>query len=283
MAAASAVKASREPSARRVDEQRGMSTSGPPARSRPFQPCVEAYGTAHGRTLDEEELVAVFVAVEEGRQRSERGARTLDELDCKLVLAVEGQLLLLDHGATDLRRGRERLGEAEEARVYEKERAERFSPRPAGYNEANRCAPVASPLTLRDLRGVSGASSPANSASLQMAAMATTWLSAACVGLAGSLEILWASATAKGDAPTERLMTVIRFWVSVPVLSDARTDTAPSDSTVVSDLQRMPWRFILRAMTVSDIVTQKGRPSGIKATATETQSMMRTGTVMKPG
>lgn len=51
------------------------------------------------------------------------------------------------------------------------------------------------------------------------------------------------------------------------------TDSAPMSARCCPTL----------TMTLSDMVTQNGRPSGMNATATETQSMMRVGVEMKPG
>src|ERR1700679_231671 len=71
--------------------------------------------------------------------------------------------------------------------------------------------------------------------------------------------------------------------VSVPVLSEQITLTAPSVSTVFSDLQRILFLRIMFAVIVKEAVKAMGRPSGIKAMATETQSTIRVGTFMKPG
>lgn len=71
--------------------------------------------------------------------------------------------------------------------------------------------------------------------------------------------------------------------VSVPVLSEQMTETDPSVSTVLSDLQRIFCLRIMLALMVMLAVSATGKPSGIKATATETQDMMRLGTLIQPG
>ena len=62
-------------------------------------------------------------------------------------------------------------------------------------------------------------------------------------------------------------MTVILFWVSVPVLSEQTTETAPNVSTLGS-LRTMVFALTMRC-TPKDktIVTTAAKPSGIAATA----------------
>jgi hypothetical protein len=71
--------------------------------------------------------------------------------------------------------------------------------------------------------------------------------------------------------------------VRVPVLSEQITLTDPRVSTVFNDLQRILfWRMIL-AVIVKEAVKAIGRPSGMKAIATETQSTIRVGTLIQLG
>jgi hypothetical protein len=71
--------------------------------------------------------------------------------------------------------------------------------------------------------------------------------------------------------------------VRVPVLSEQMTLTEPRVSTVLRDLQRtLFWRMILAVM-VSEAVKAIGRPSGMNAMATETQSTISVGTLIQPG
>lgn len=61
------------------------------------------------------------------------------------------------------------------------------------------------------------------------------------------------------------------------------TDTEPSVSTVLRDLQRIFCFRIMLALMVMLAVRATGRPSGMKATATETHDMMRLGTLIQSG
>jgi hypothetical protein len=61
------------------------------------------------------------------------------------------------------------------------------------------------------------------------------------------------------------------------------TVTAPSVSTVLSDLQRILFRRMIFAVIVKVAVKAMGRPSGMKATATLTQSTINEGTEIQPG
>lgn len=61
------------------------------------------------------------------------------------------------------------------------------------------------------------------------------------------------------------------------------TDTAPRVSTVLRDLQRTLFFRIILALIVRLAVNATGRPSGMKATATETQSTMSVGTLIQLG
>lgn len=71
--------------------------------------------------------------------------------------------------------------------------------------------------------------------------------------------------------------------VSVPVLSEQMTDTEPSVSTVLSDLHRILFLRIILALMVRLAVRAMGRPSGMKATATDTHETMRVGTLIQSG
>lgn len=61
------------------------------------------------------------------------------------------------------------------------------------------------------------------------------------------------------------------------------TDTEPSVSTVLRDLQRILFFRIILAVIVRLAVMAIGSPSGIKATATLTQSTMSFGTLIQFG
>ena len=70
--------------------------------------------------------------------------------------------------------------------------------------------------------------------------------------------------------PTYSFLTVIWFWVSVPVLSEQITDTLPSPSTACR-LRIMAFSFaILRVPKDNTMVTMELRASGIAATAKAT-------------
>jgi hypothetical protein len=71
--------------------------------------------------------------------------------------------------------------------------------------------------------------------------------------------------------------------VSVPVLSEQMTLTDPRVSTVFKDLQRILFFRMRFAVIVSDAVNAIGRPSGMKAMATETQSTISVGTLIQSG
>jgi len=81
----------------------------------------------------------------------------------------------------------------------------------------------------------------------------------------------------------QKSVTVISFFVIVPVLSEQMTLTAPSVSTVFRDFARSLFFFIIPAVMVRLAVTAIGRPSGMNATAMETQSTIRIGTDIQPG
>jgi hypothetical protein len=68
--------------------------------------------------------------------------------------------------------------------------------------------------------------------------------------------------------------------VSVPVLSVQMTDTEPRVSTVFKDLQRTLFFFIRLAVIVKLLATAMGRPSGMYAMATLTQSTIRVATLI---
>jgi hypothetical protein len=71
--------------------------------------------------------------------------------------------------------------------------------------------------------------------------------------------------------------------VRVPVLSEHMTLTAPKVSTVFNDLHKILFLRMILAVIVKDAVNAMGRPSGMKAIATETQSTMRSGTSIQSG
>jgi hypothetical protein len=71
--------------------------------------------------------------------------------------------------------------------------------------------------------------------------------------------------------------------VRVPVLSEQMTLTDPRVSTVFRDLQRILFLRMRFAVIVREAVKAIGRPSGMNAIATETQSTISVGTLMKPG
>ncbi|OPZ77601.1 MAG: hypothetical protein BWY79_01103 [Actinobacteria bacterium ADurb.Bin444] len=77
---------------------------------------------------------------------------------------------------------------------------------------------------------------------------------------------------------TSRMTTVIRFSVSVPVLSEQMTVTEPSVSTAGRRLMRACRLSMRCAPSESDTVTMAGSPSGTAATAmlTAVRNMMRT-------
>ena len=70
--------------------------------------------------------------------------------------------------------------------------------------------------------------------------------------------------------------------VNVPVLSEQMTETEPRVSTVFSDLHRILFLLIMFATIVKLVVSAIGRPSGMKATAHETQLTIRRGTSIQP-
>jgi hypothetical protein len=71
--------------------------------------------------------------------------------------------------------------------------------------------------------------------------------------------------------------------VNVPVLSEQMTETEPRVSTVFNDLQRILFFLIILATMVKLVVSAIGRPSGMKATAAETQLTIRRGTLIQSG
>ena len=72
-------------------------------------------------------------------------------------------------------------------------------------------------------------------------------------------------------------------FVKVPVLSEQMTDTEPKVSTVFKDLQRILFFRIMLAVIVRLAVKAIGRPSGMMAIATLTQSTMSVGTLIQLG
>jgi hypothetical protein len=71
--------------------------------------------------------------------------------------------------------------------------------------------------------------------------------------------------------------------VRVPVLSEQITLTAPSVSTVFNDLQSILFFRMRFAVMVREAVNAMGRPSGMNAIATDTQSTIRVGTLIQSG
>lgn len=69
----------------------------------------------------------------------------------------------------------------------------------------------------------------------------------------------------------------------IAYLSVQRTFIEPNVSTVARDLHRMRSFDREEAIFESESVTQTGRPSGTKATATDTTLMMSWAVEMKPG
>lgn len=72
-------------------------------------------------------------------------------------------------------------------------------------------------------------------------------------------------------------------FVRVPVLSEQMTETEPRVSTVFSDLHRILFFLMILATMVKLVVSAMGRPSGMKATAHETQLTIRRGTLIQSG
>lgn len=71
--------------------------------------------------------------------------------------------------------------------------------------------------------------------------------------------------------------------VSVPVLSEQIIETAPNVSTVFKDLQRILFFRMRLAVIVTLAVSARGRPTGMKAIATLTQSTINKGTLIQDG
>lgn len=71
--------------------------------------------------------------------------------------------------------------------------------------------------------------------------------------------------------------------VRVPVLSEQITETEPRVSTVFNDLHKILFFRIMLALMVRLAVRATGRPSGMKATATDTQSTIKVGTLIQSG
>lgn len=82
---------------------------------------------------------------------------------------------------------------------------------------------------------------------------------------------------------------VLVWWVqnftlvNVPVLSEQMTETEPSVSTVFNDLQSILFFLMMLATIVKLVVSAMGRPSGIKATAADTQLTISRGTLIQSG
>lgn len=75
------------------------------------------------------------------------------------------------------------------------------------------------------------------------------------------------------------ILTLVR----VPVLSEHIVLTDPRVSTVLRDLHRILFFFMMLAVIVRLAVTAIGRPSGMNATATLTQSTINMETVIQLG
>ena len=76
---------------------------------------------------------------------------------------------------------------------------------------------------------------------------------------------------------------MIHTLVKVPVLSVQMTETAPSVSTVLSDLHRTLFFRIKLAVMVRLAANAIGKPSGMNAIATLTQSTIKVGTLIQFG
>lgn len=76
-----------------------------------------------------------------------------------------------------------------------------------------------------------------------------------------------------------KLLTSVR----VPVLSEQMTETEPRVSTVFRDLHRTLCFRIRFAVIVRPAVNAIGKPSGMNAMATLTQSTIRVGTLIQSG
>jgi hypothetical protein len=79
------------------------------------------------------------------------------------------------------------------------------------------------------------------------------------------------------------LVTERHTFVRVPVLSEQMTETAPRVSTVFKDLHKILFLRMRLAVIVRLAVKAMGRPSGMKAIATLTQSTIKVGTLIQPG
>jgi hypothetical protein len=71
--------------------------------------------------------------------------------------------------------------------------------------------------------------------------------------------------------------------VNVPVLSEQITETDPRVSTVFKDLQRILFFLMMFATIVKLVVNAIGRPSGMNATAADTQLTIKRGTLIQSG
>lgn len=79
------------------------------------------------------------------------------------------------------------------------------------------------------------------------------------------------------------IVTKRHTFVKVPVLSEQMTETAPRVSTVFKDLHRILFLRMRLAVIVRLAVKAMGRPSGMKAIATLTQSIIKAGTLIQSG
>lgn len=76
-------------------------------------------------------------------------------------------------------------------------------------------------------------------------------------------------------------MEWLQTLVKVPVLSQQMTHTAPRVSTVFKDLHKILFFLMRFAVIVKLAVRAMGRPSGMKAIATLTQSTIKVGTLIQ--
>ena len=98
--------------------------------------------------------------------------------------------------------------------------------------------------------------------------------------------VRWASFSSSRSVPGVRVpsaqicWTVIRFWVSVPVLSEQITCTEPRLSTAFSSLMMACCRAIFWVPMASTMVTMELSASGMAATASATANIRASNTPM---
>ena len=129
-----------------------------------------------------------------------------------------------------------------------------------------------------DVNGISAAlTRPASSFSSSGAAAAIAvsvgapisrpFSSSTVVHSAAAASILPAASVSSSSAPSAQRTTVIRFCVSVPVLSEQITWQLPSVSTACRCRMIARFAAMRRTPSARTIVTTAGSPSGIAATA----------------